>query len=112
MALHHKATDNKSKTARKQGGLVVKTLRTTNEYTQRELAHKVGLEYYTFISQIEAGVGKIPPAKYKAFADAFGVDVKRFVRELMKFYDPETFEVLFDAKRTEPTDYEALKQAL
>ena len=109
MALHQKATDQKSKNARKQGGLIVKTLRTSNGYTQRDLAATVGLEYYTFISQIESGVGKIPPAKYKAFADAFGVDVKKFVRELMKFYDPDTFEVLFDAKRTEPTDYESLK---
>lgn len=110
MALHHAATDDKSKTLRKQGGLVLKTLRTTNGFTQKELAKRAGLEYYTFISQIEAGTGRIPPQKYKAFADAFNVDVKKFVRELLKFYDPDTFEVLFDASRDEPTDYEGLRK--
>ena len=108
MALHLKATDEKSKITRKQGGLVVKTLRSTNKLTQRELAEKVGLEYYTFISQIESGVGKVPPQKLKAFADALGCEPKKFTRELMKFYDPDTFEVLFDALRNEPTDYDYL----
>ena len=105
MALHQKATDEKSKVTRKQGGLVVKTLRSINKLTQRALAEKAGLEYYTFISQIESGVGKIPPQKLKAFADALGCNPKKFTRELMKFYDPDTFEVLFETSREEPTDY-------
>ena len=105
MALNMKAQDESSKRRRKQGGLVIKTLRTSLGYTQRELAEKCELDYYTFISQIEAGVGKIPPQKYKIFA----VGSKKFVRELIKFYDPHTFEALFDADPHEPTDYDEIR---
>jgi len=106
--MNQKATDSVSKMARKQGGLVIKTLRSMNKLTQHALAAKAGLEYYTFISQIESGVGKIPPQKLRAFALALNCNPKKFARELLKFYDPHTFEVLFDAERTEPTDYKAL----
>lgn len=109
MGLNHKATDNMSKVSRKQGGLVLKTLRTTQGLTQRELAEKAGLEYYTFISQIEAGVGKVPPQKLNLFAAALGCDPIRFTREMMKFYDPDTFEVIFASDRQEPTNYEYLR---
>jgi len=109
MALNMKAQDESSKRRRKQGGLVIKTLRTSLGYTQRDLADKCGLDYYTFVSQIEAGVGKIPPQKYKAFAASLGCDTKKFVRELIKFYDPYTFEALFDADPHEPTDYDEIR---
>jgi len=109
VAINQKATDTASKLARKQGGLVVKALRSIAGLTQRDLADRAGLDYYTFISQIESGVGKIPPQKLRAFAAALGCNPKKFARELLKFYDPDTFEVLFDAKRDEPTNYEDLK---
>ena len=108
MALHQAAKDETSKISRKRGGLVVKTLRTRAKLTQRELAVLAGIEYYTFISQIESGTGRVPPPKYAAFASALGCNTKLFVRELIKYYDPDTFEVLFDAKRNEPTDYPSL----
>lgn len=109
MGLNQKANDPQAKVRRKQGGLIIKTLRTSAGYTQRELAQKVGLEYYTFISQIESGTGRVPPQHYAVWAEALGVDVKKFVRELLKFYDPLTFEVIYDANCNEETDYENLR---
>jgi hypothetical protein len=37
----------------------------------------------------------VPPDRYRLWADALGVDAKDFVKSLMRFYDPLTFEILF-----------------
>jgi len=110
MATHSKATDAESKANRKRGGLMLKSLRNQMGYTQRELAEKCELDYYTFISQIEAGVGKIPPQKLKIFASALGVKPMAFAREILKYYDPVMFEILFGTSPDEPTDYKLLKE--
>ena len=56
----------------------------------------MGAEYYTFISQLETGRGRIPPDRYLAWAHALGVDKREFVRTLMSYYDPVTYSILFD----------------
>lgn len=80
---------------RKQAGAWLRSLREGAGISQRDLARRVEIEYYTFISQIEAGRGRIPPDRYAAWADALGVDVKIFVKKLMSYYDPVTFGLLF-----------------
>jgi|TARA_B110000908_G_scaffold20714_1_gene23214 transcriptional regulator with XRE-family HTH domain len=110
MATHSKATDAASKANRKRGGLMIKSLRNQMGYTQRELASKCELDYYTFISQIEAGVGKIPPSKLRIFAESLGVNPALFAREILKYYDPVMFEILFDSSPDEPTDYKTIKE--
>jgi transcriptional regulator with XRE-family HTH domain len=71
--------------------------------TQRELASMVGLHFYTFISQLESGRGRIPPDRYQAWAEALGVDSQEFVRELLRYYDPITYRHLFEAPAPSPT---------
>jgi transcriptional regulator with XRE-family HTH domain len=73
----------------------LKQLRTDCGLTQRDLADKVGLRYYTFISQIEAGQGRIPADQFKAWADALGMEPAAFAKTLMKYYDPVTYALLF-----------------
>lgn len=80
---------------RRQAGQWLRSLRETKGISQRQLARSVGIEYYTFIAQIEAGRGRIPPERYLAYADAMGVEPRTFVRELLKFYDPVTYAILF-----------------
>ena len=63
--------------------------------SQRSLANRVGAEYYTFISQIEAGRGRIPPDRYAAWAAALGVEPKTFVQTLLRYYDPVTYAIVF-----------------
>ncbi len=63
--------------------------------SQRDLAQKVGAEYYTFISQLEHGRGRIPPDRYLLWADALGVEPREFVRGLMAYYDPVTYNIIF-----------------
>ncbi|SOD98762.1 helix-turn-helix domain-containing protein [Caenispirillum bisanense] len=81
---------------RQDAGRWLKSLREAAGLSQRDLAREVGVDYYTFISQIEAGRGRIPPDRYEAFATALGVDVVDFVKRLLSYYDPVTYHLLFE----------------
>jgi len=80
---------------RREGGRWLKELRERAGLSQRELAAKVGAEYYTFISQLETGRGRIPPDRYTQWAEALSVPARDFVQELMRYYDPLTHGILF-----------------
>ena len=83
---------------RREGGRWLKELRETSGQSQRQLAAKVGADYYTFISQLETGRGRIPPDRYVDWAEALGVPEKTFVINLLRYYDPITHEILFGAQ--------------
>lgn len=80
---------------RDQAGRWLRELREKRGLSQRGLAQKVGAEYYTFISQLEHGRGRIPPDRYLLWADALGVEPREFVRGLMAYYDPVTYNIIF-----------------
>jgi len=80
---------------RKQGGAYLKKLRNSASLTQRDLADASGFKYYTFISQIENGTGRIPPKQYEAYAKAVGANLAEFTKDMLKFYDPYTYKCLF-----------------
>ena len=80
---------------RQEAGLWLKQLREARGLSQRDLANLVGVDYYTFISQIESGRGRIPPDRYAVFSRSLGVDPAVFVRTILKYYDPVTHELLF-----------------
>lgn len=80
---------------RKEAGIWLRELRERQGLSQRQLAERVGLEYYTFVSQIESGRGRIPADRYPQWACALGVEARDFVRNMLKFYEPMTFQILF-----------------
>jgi transcriptional regulator with XRE-family HTH domain len=80
---------------RRKAGRWLRILRERRGLSQRELAKKVGAEYYTFISQLEHGRGRIPPDRYLVWADALGVEPRELVLGLMPYYDPVTYNVIF-----------------
>ena len=80
---------------RQEAGRWLRELREKRGLSQRELAGKVGAEYYTFISQLEHGRGRITPDRYLVWARALGVEPRRFVRALMSYYDPVTYGIIF-----------------
>jgi len=80
---------------RSKAGSWLRKLREKRGLSQRELARKVGAKYYTFISQLEHGRGRIPPDRYLLWADALGVNPREFVRGLMSYYDPITYSIIF-----------------
>jgi transcriptional regulator with XRE-family HTH domain len=80
---------------RREAGRWLKGLREERGLSQRQMAAAIGSEYYTFISQIEAGRGRIPPDRYAAWAEALGIEPKILVRTLLRYYDPVTYTALF-----------------
>ena len=80
---------------RKEAGLWLKALREKRGLSERQMAEKVGGNYYTFISQLKSGRGRIPPDRYFVWAEVLGVEPKFFVRNLLKCYDPVTYSILF-----------------
>lgn len=64
-------------------------------YSQTELAKALGLEYYTFISQIENGRGRIPSNRYAEWADALKMSRRDFAMRMMQHYDAFTYDLIF-----------------
>ncbi|WP_422570113.1 helix-turn-helix domain-containing protein [Antarcticirhabdus aurantiaca] len=84
---------------RKEGGAWLKQRREAAGLSQRELAERVEVGYYTFVSQIEAGRGRIPSERYSVWADALDMDARDFVRNIMAYYEPTTYQILFGDER-------------
>ncbi len=62
-----------------------------------DVAIGLGLKYYTFVSQIENGFGRVPSASMGAWARCLGVPPAEFARELLAYYDPPLYRLLFEA---------------
>ncbi len=95
--------DSETQELRRAAGRWLRILREARGLSQRELAERVGTDYYSFISQLETGRGRIPPDRYRAWADALGVPAATFVRSLMRYYDPVTHGILFPDDLDAPT---------
>lgn len=85
---------------RKEGGAWLRERRLQVGLSQRELAERVEVAYYTFVSQIEAGRGRIPAERFSVWAEALEMDPREFVRNVMWFYEPTTYQILFAEKET------------
>lgn len=81
---------------RREAGRWLRDLREKAGLSQRELADRIGAEYYTFISQLETGRGRLPPDRYRACAEALNIRPRDFVHHLLRYYDPVTYNILFD----------------
>lgn len=84
-----------AKQLRKQAGTWLKELRTEAGLSQVDLAQRLGLKYYTFISQVENGFGRVPTESMEAWAVALGVSPRDFAQTLLSYYDPELHRLLF-----------------
>lgn len=80
---------------RREVGVWLKEMREAAGLSQRELARQVGLQYYTFVSQLENGRGRIPSDKFAAWADALKIDRRAFVKQLLRHYDPIAHAILY-----------------
>lgn len=118
-SLNHEALE-----LRRRGGRWLRSLRESAGLSQRDLARLIDVEYYTFISQIEIGRGRIPTEKYPAWAKALNVDVNAFIVQVLQYYEPLIHKHLFaDTPRKAPAaapqdvpidhdDYRALKNEI
>jgi transcriptional regulator with XRE-family HTH domain len=97
--ISQRRTDPDVQELRRAGGIWLRGLREKCRLSQRDLARLVGAEYYTFISQLETGRGRVPPDRYRVWAAALQVEPELFVKELMMYYDPITYDILFSRER-------------
>lgn len=80
---------------RLQAGAWLRCMRENAGLSQRDLATKVGVLYYTFVSQIEGGKGRLPPERYEKWAEALGIDARDFSIQMLGFYEPTTYRLIF-----------------
>jgi transcriptional regulator with XRE-family HTH domain len=88
-----------SSAERREGGRWLKKVREAAGITQREVAAVCSFDYYTIISQIEAGKARIPPDRYAAYARALKMEPQDFVKELLRYYDPDAYRILWPKTR-------------
>lgn len=84
-----------AKRLRKDAGRWLKQQRQAAGLSQVQLAQRLGLKYYTFISQVENGFGRVPISLMEQWALALDIDPTAFAKRLVSFYDPELFRLLF-----------------
>lgn len=82
---------------RRKAGKMLRGLRDAQGMTQKDVADAAGIEYYTFLSQLESGMGRVPPDMYEPLAKAYKVDLKRFAQAMLYWYDRATYKALFGA---------------
>ena len=92
-------TTAEAKQLRKEAGRWLQTKRKTAGLSQIQLADKLGLKYYTFVSQVENGFGRVPSEAMEAWARALGIAPAEFARHLLSYYDPELHRLLFEESR-------------
>ena len=121
MQSHVQQTYNKDELAalRREAGQWLKDRREALGMSQRELATKVGIEYYTFISQIEAGRGRVPAERYEAYALALDIEPREFTKTMLRYNDTVVYNLLFGAEsqapvvdETRPTSLHELEKRL
>ena len=84
---------------RKQAGDWLKQRRADAGLSQVDLAARLGLKYYTFISQVENGFSRVPTAAMAAWATALGLEPAAFAKHLLLYYEPELYRLLFGAEK-------------
>lgn len=87
-----------AKKRRKLAGDWLKQRRSAAGLSQIELAARLGLKYYTFISQVENGFGRVPIDTMEAWARALDLEPALFARQLLSFYEPELHRLLFEVR--------------
>ena len=83
---------------RKQAGDWLKLRRADAGLSQVDLAARLGLKYYTFISQVENGFSRVPTEAMEAWATELGLEPAAFAKHLLLYYEPEMYRLLFGEK--------------
>jgi hypothetical protein len=89
-------TSGEAKELRKTAGSWLKDQRRAANISQMELANKLGFKYYTFISQVENGFGRVPSESMEKWARALNIQPGLFARKLLAYYEPHLHRLLFE----------------
>jgi transcriptional regulator with XRE-family HTH domain len=99
LARHFARAAPEAKQLRKQAGAWLQEMRKAAGLSQVDLAARLGLKYYTFVSQVENGFGRVPTETMEQWALALGFPPGEFARRLLGYYDPELHRLLFEVKQ-------------
>ena len=104
--LQEPSTDKLQRTAvpearqlRKEAGDWLKQRRADAGLSQVALAARLGLKYYTFISQVENGFSRVPTETMEAWATQLGLEPAAFAKHLLLYYEPELHRLLFGKEK-------------
>ena len=89
---------------RKQAGDWLKLRRADAGLSQAALAERLGMKYYTFISQVENGFSRVPTEVMGAWASELGLEPAEFAKHLLLYYEPELYRLLFGEKEMSVVD--------
>jgi len=95
MAARTRQSTQETVDLRKACGRWLKALREDAGLTQMQLARTLGYDYYTFISQIEGGKGRVPADQYETWARAVGADPQDFAKTILRYYEPHAFRLIW-----------------
>ena len=98
ISTHFAKAQPEAKQLRKAAGAWLKEKRHEAGLSQMELAARLELKYYTFVSQVENGFGRVPTESLEAWARALGLAPRDFARHLLSYYDPELHRLLFEGE--------------
>jgi len=84
---------------RKEAGDWLKKRRADAGLSQVALADRLGMKYYTFISQVENGFSRVPTETMEAWAIQLGLEPSEFAKHLLSYYEPELYRLLFGKKK-------------
>jgi transcriptional regulator with XRE-family HTH domain len=88
-----------AKELRRQAGTWLKERRNQAGLSQIQLAECLSLKYYTFVSQVENGFGRVPIDIMERWANALGIDPSEFAKHLISFYEPELYRLLYEERK-------------
>ena len=80
---------------RAEVGRWLKQQREAAGLTQRELAEKVGSLYFTYISQIELGQGRIIPERWELWENTLNIHPRVFAMKMLEGYEPVAYRMIF-----------------
>ena len=86
-------TENPKELRRKLGAWL-KNQREAAGLTQADLADQLGLRYYSFVSQVENGAGRIPQDLYRPWALALGSKTDEFAFNVLMYLEPGLYSLL------------------
>lgn len=83
------------KRMRQEAGFYVRALRERMGLSQVELSMRLGLSFNSFVSQVETGRSRIPTSSMPEWAAALEVDEREFARNMLRYYEPALYEVIY-----------------
>ncbi|MEO1598975.1 MAG: helix-turn-helix transcriptional regulator [Pseudomonadota bacterium] len=93
-----------SKELRRRLGRVLKKRREERGLTQADLADALGLRYYSFVSQVENGLGRIPQDLYAPWSKAIGMDPSEFGWLVLAHLEPGLYPLITGKEPPSPED--------